>query len=286
MINIDKVRKWTVRFSPLEEFSTLPKPEMIVEEVEGASYFMPQYSVESLPPDLGGQLTLTLEGEGRLKVGKKEYICSRNTAFLYRECDKEVSYFHPGNKYPPWRFIWINFTGRTSELLIKEINEKYGYFFSGTDELKMRLKEFEIYSGATLFQSPLERAHLIFELLDLLCRSSRERQTSDPGKRIVQEVRNELNKSVREHLNITILAKKLAISREHLSKTFHQTTGQTLMDYCRQQKLKDALNLLLKSSLSCKEIALLCHFNSYSSFYRSFLREYKASPEDFRKNRR
>ena len=61
------------------------------------------------------------------------------------------------------------------------------------------------------------------------------------------------------------------------------TGCKSLQDYREEQRLNEALTLLLKSNISCKEIATLCHYGSYSSFFRSFKKNYNMSPEEFRK---
>lgn len=41
---------------------------------------------------------------------------------------------------------------------------------------------------------------------------------------------------------------------EYLSRNFYATTMQTVYNYRTEHKLSEALNLLLKSNFSCKEI--------------------------------
>ncbi len=135
-----------------------------------------------------------------------------------------------------------------------------------------------------MFCSPLEGAELFFYLLQLLCEKSVDGKQYAPEKRFVRNVQNEIGQAFGESLSTSNLAKKIGISREHLSKKFHAETGRTLRDYRAEQRLSQALSLLIKSNLSCKEIAQLCHYGSYSSFYRSFMRYYKVSPEEFRKS--
>lgn len=284
MFDIEKVRKWTVHFASTQGMTDMPYPNMVVEEVEGEGYRIPQYSAENIPPEIGGQITLTLSGEGRLWVKGQEFKLIPGTAFLYRDCDPAVAYYSPKKMPEPWCFIWINFMGIIAEKLIAEINHNYGYFFDlrQDDGLKTRLLEFKKYAGATLFQTPLEGAKLMFDLLNLLCRSTEKNLIIQNRNHLIREVQEDINKSYDERISSTLLAKKMGVSREHLSKIFHEETGQTLVDYRRKQRLKKALNLLLKSNLSCKEIARHCNFGSYSSFFRAFVKEFHQSPEIFR----
>ena len=286
MIDIDKVRLWSVYFSRMQVLTTMPYPSMVVEEVEKKGYRMPQYSPAGIPPEVGGQITLTLSGRGILSVNGTTFVCTPGTAFLYRDSDPSVSYYYPADGTEDWRFVWINFMGEASSAVIEEVNRLYGYFFKlGPDsELEKELLSYRQWSGRNMFYSPLEGAELFFYLLQLLCEKSVDGKQYAPEKRFVRNVQNEIGQAFGESLSTSNLAKKIGISREHLSKKFHAETGRTLRDYRAEQRLSQALSLLIKSNLSCKEIAQLCHYGSYSSFYRSFMRYYKVSPEEFRKS--
>lgn len=85
-----------------------------------------------------------------------------------------------------------------------------------------------------------------------------------------------------EAVRAVTLAKRLGITRGHLSASFRMKTGRTLRDYREELRLQEALTLLLKSNLTCKEIASLSHYGSYSSFFRAFKKKYLVSPEMFR----
>lgn len=284
MINVDKVRLWKVRFVRAIQFKEMPYPSIVVEEVEEQGYRIPQVPHRSIPLEIGGQITVTLEGKGVLQVGEKKFDCLPGTAFLYRHSDPSVTYYFPRNGREKWRFVWINFMGEASGRIISEINATYGYHFhvGGQSRLEKRLMSYSKYAGATFSQSPLEAAQMVFEMLQSLCQPL-ERQFDLPRKsRQVRDLQSEIQNAFNESLTTATLAKKLGITREHLSKTFRAKTGRTFQDYREEQRLNEALTLLLKSNLSCKEIAVLCHYGSYSSFFRSFKKHYSVSPEVFR----
>lgn len=285
MINVDKVRLWNVRFSRDVPLEYMPYPYMIVEEVETKGYHMPLFSPQIIPADVGGQITITLEGRGILKVGKQKFECVPGTAFLYRDNDPEVSYYFPADSRNKWRFVWINFMGESSNNIISEINRIYGYHFSigKNSELEKKLLSYHKFAGSTFLQNSLDAAQMFFELLGMLCQPNDKKLNWTPQNHQIADVQNEIQTAFAESLTISALAKKLGISREHLSKKFHMQTGRTLQDYREEQRLNEALTLLLKSNISCKEIATLCHYGSYSSFFRSFKKHYNISPEEFRK---
>ena len=124
MIDVEKVRRWIVNFSCLHPMASLPFPQMLVYEQEGADYLIPLYDVKSLPPESGGQLTLTIGGCGQLIAGGEKYDLRPGNAFLYRHRDDGVRYFTAKDSEEPWRFIWISFGGVSADRLIAEINAR------------------------------------------------------------------------------------------------------------------------------------------------------------------
>ena len=286
MIDISKVRKWNVRFNCYPEIGSLPFPDIIVEEQEDFGYQMPQCCPTNIPPEIGAQITVTLSGRGIFSVGKKQYDCLPGTAFCYRHCDPKIAYRTANNS--KWNFIWINFCGISAERLIAEINRNYGYFFSlgKNSKLEQTLMDYQRVAGSSLRLSPWEGAKIVLDIVEMLCGEANENLRISPGARLVKEVKEVCQRSFSEPLTGEYLARKIGVSREHLSKTFHQETGVQLRDYLSEQRLNEALSLLLKSNLSCKEIATICHYGSYSAFFRTFRKVYGVSPEEFRKGKK
>lgn len=286
MIDISKVRKWTVRFSSFPVLETLPFPEIIVEETEPADYRMPQCDPAHIPPEIGAQITVTLSGRGVFSVGSKQYDCLPGTAFCYRHCDPNVSYHTAPNCM--WRFLWVNFYGIASERLIAEINHNFGYFFplGRNNPLEQCLLDYQRYANSSLRLSPWDGANVVLDMIKILLAGDGDGSRISPGAKLVNEVKEACRKSFGEPLTGESLARKIGVSREHLSKTFHQETGIQLRDYLFDQRLNEALSLLLKSNLSCKEIASICHYGSYSAFFRTFRKVYGVSPDEFRKGKK
>ncbi|MBE6366831.1 MAG: helix-turn-helix domain-containing protein [Lentisphaerae bacterium] len=285
MLELDKIRLRSVFFSAETTCQSLPCPATVVEEVQGQGYRMPLTNPYNIPKSVGGQLTFTLSGCGILKVGSKEFECRPGTAFLYSDSDPQVAYYVPECSKKRWHFIWINFTGESSENLIREINSAYGYFFANPNPaLEKILTDYLQYAGATLFISQLEGAKIFFDLVNELGCGSSSTSTRNSSQSICQEVKNEIASAFYESISTSSLARRIGVSREHMSRIFHKETGRTLRNFRAEQQLGAAMNLLLKSNCSCKEIAQYCNYGSYSSFYRAFMAVYHISPEAFRKN--
>ena len=281
MIDIQKVRKWVVKFSCQERLTTLPFPAILVGEEEESGYEIAGSS--SIPQSEGGQLTLTLSGRGVLYAHGERFYCMPGSAFLYRRCDPHVYYKFDESQNEPWNFVWIQFVGNASSQLIAELNARYGYFFNPGENslLAHELCKFQKHSGTLLAMSAPEGCRWIMELSEALIDPALQRKTLN-RRHIVDNIQRKLSESTADKLSITELAHQFGISREHLSRTFHQTTGQTLKDFKNAERLQHALELLQHTNLSCKEIAQRCRFGSYSSFYRTIKDAFNQTPEALR----
>ena len=284
MLNVDKIRLWHVQFIRNLHMNTMPYPSMIVEELEEPGYHMPQFAPTRIPVESGGQITVTLAGRGILNVGKRKFDCLPGTAFLYQDRDPDVSYCCPSDGEGKWRFIWINFMGEAASRIIAETNEIYGYHFyvGKNSRIENALTGYRKYAGTTFLQSPWEAAVMFSEMLSALCCPEERKFKQTRKSRQMLDIQTEIRNAFNESLTTAMLAKRLGITRGHLSASFRMKTGRTLRDYREELRLQEALTLLLKSNLTCKEIASLSHYGSYSSFFRAFKKKYLVSPEMFR----
>lgn len=80
-----------------------------------------------------------------------------------------------------------------------------------------------------------------------------------------------LNQHLQEPVTLDQLSEQFFISKHHLNKVFRRATGTTVMDYLLRKRISAAQQYLI-NGCSTKEAALLCGFNDYSAFYRSYVR--------------
>lgn len=89
----------------------------------------------------------------------------------------------------------------------------------------------------------------------------------------------------REKLSLGDVAKEVELSRERLSRLFHESLGITFSDYLCQVRLGHARKLLYSSGESVTEIAYASGFQSLSQFNRSFRSVEGLSPTQYRKKK-
>ena len=86
----------------------------------------------------------------------------------------------------------------------------------------------------------------------------------------------------REKIDCRLVARELGYHPNYLNTVIRDTTGMTLHEYIIRTRLKLALDLLLHTRLSGKEIADRCGWHDYSNFYRIFKERFAHSPQEVR----
>ena len=279
--DFEKIRLWQTHFSVLRAFVNLPIPELVVNEVQTSPHYCldGRYRFED-----GSQLVITLSGEGRLRVKDSEYVLCSGKAFLHNHNDHDVCYFYPPCGTEKWNFLWFAFYGGNSAELVSEINRNYGYLFDVECDsaLVNMLKEYKKYTSEVQILSPMEGAQLVYDILALLCKEPDENCRPASSSALIGEIQSLINYDPSAELQTEKLAERFNISREHLSRIFCQETGTSLHEYIIRIRLKMAVNLLLQTRLSSKEIADRCGWKDYSNFYRIFKQRFKCPPLQLR----
>lgn len=88
----------------------------------------------------------------------------------------------------------------------------------------------------------------------------------------------------REELSLADVASAVDLSRERLSRLFHETLGITFSEYLIQVRLASARQRLSGSDAPITEVAFESGFQSLSQFNRNFAKYEGRSPREFRKS--
>ncbi len=111
-------------------------------------------------------------------------------------------------------------------------------------------------------------------------------RTSQPLRLAVQWIRQALDETPEEKIELAEIAHAASISEKHLCRLFKQATGFSPMQTVRLLRLQTAVMLLSRSQLTMSEIAERCGFASQSYFTRAFGETYGVSPSTVRKQAR
>ena len=125
---------------------------------------------------------------------------------------------------------------------------------------------------------------LSYELLAYSARlADRPRPLSPPGSRLPEEAAAYIALHLEDDLTLKSVSAHFGVSREHLSRVFHQHFGVTYQRYVLSRRIASARQLLMgNESLSLLDIALAVGFESHSSFSRVFRQHEGVPPSQFR----
>jgi AraC family transcriptional regulator len=102
---------------------------------------------------------------------------------------------------------------------------------------------------------------------------------------LLENVLIDIEKGVKEGINLNTLAEKYALSERHLRRLFKFAFKQTLAGYIRSRKLVISLDDLLKTNSTLFDIALEYGFEYEQSYRRAFKHEFGITPGEYRKAR-
>jgi AraC family transcriptional regulator len=100
---------------------------------------------------------------------------------------------------------------------------------------------------------------------------------------LLENVLIDIEKGVKEGINLNTLAEKYALSERHLRRLFKFAFKQTLAGYIRSRRLAVSLDDLLKTNSTLFDIALDYGFEYEQSYRRAFKHEFGITPGEYRK---
>ncbi len=111
------------------------------------------------------------------------------------------------------------------------------------------------------------------------------KSTGDNSSVIIESAFDWYRLNLLKSPNIEDISKGLNIPVSHLRRIFRAKLNQTPTQAFRRLALDEACKMMVKSSLSLKEIASRCGFARYAHFYRAFQCQFRVPPVDWRENR-
>ena len=279
-----KVRIWEVRFQTTRPLETFPMPHEIVLERQTSLHYHLEGSTR---PKTLTQLVVTLEGEGAFRYGDTVYPLTPGKGFMCMLGDPQSAYFYPGHARKPWIFLWMDFSGETAVRMVEELSSLYGHVFDlPLDSGLIRyLKSFRNQRRSIRFVSPTEGARIVCDVLALLGENLERKDIDSPGNRLVQAAQAAISKNLDRTWNLSDIAARLKVSREHLTRIFRDRTGMTPQEFAAEERMQFAVRLLRDSFQSCEEIAEQTGYSSAVSFNRAFRRRFGYSPMQYRKSK-
>ncbi len=180
-------------------------------------------------------------------------ICNLNfTGDFYSSLTK----YHPQNPF----------------IMANQLHRDIPYAFHGL------LDEFREDQNATVFQSFIQ---IILSRLVPVCVLEKNDVAEALG--LTSQIAQTIADSFTEAVSLDWLAKRLGISKYHLSHLFAKVMGTDFRDYVNSFRIDYALQLIRSTEKSMNEIAFTTGFESQRSFNRVFRKKFGVPPIHFRR---
>jgi AraC-like DNA-binding protein len=190
------------------------------------------------------------------------------------------AYFYPPGARAPWVFAWMDIKG--AEELWTWLRKSFGSVVAldpSGPAIALVRKIAPRYEQTT-FRDRFESSELVFQFLMELLRELTGSTLREGSS--IHYARHYIDDHHQRPLNVKELAGKVGLSREHFSREFVATMGQSPGAYLRERRLQTAELLLRQSSESVSAISRLSGFASASHFCRAFRAKKGCSPQAYR----
>lgn len=274
--------EWQATFQTLRAISAFPRPVVIASESRrDTTYHL--VGRRRTEPYLVFQYTLS--GSGVFKNASGASDVPPGSGFLCEVSAKDIEYFYPAGADEPWIFVYFSFAGPTAVEMVREMVNRYGpiYRLDPGGETIRRLTSFEAFDGVARPLSAGDGARMVMNLLAALADSAHAELTVASGSMMVQNALQLIEDNLCTTMNVSDLADRLRISREHLTRVFAEHTGQPPYSYMLRRKMLLACRLLKHSSLTVGEITARLGYDQPSRLTRVFKSTIGMTPSQFRR---
>lgn len=222
----------------------------------------------------------TLSGQGVFCAGSKAHHLMPGKAFLVNSPSR-TRYHLPSSK--TWEFIYILYVGDMARHHTERIIRKHGHILdlprtSPPVELLFRLYE-ETCAGKT--HDKFSLSETTYRFLMELYRQLEPRDGIPSGiQRAIWHMEQEYQNPL---LSLDTVAEKAGLSSFYFTRLFRKHAGVSPYAYLQDFRMNKAMDLLISTGMSVKEISRLTGYSDYSYFCRAFRKQFGTTPNSSRK---
>ena len=230
----------------------------------------------------------TLGGAGMFRNACGTFRVPAGSGFLMEVADPAVEYGYPPDETDPWRFIYVEFMGGNVRETVREYLDAYGPIFRLPLDAAVIRRILGFGQGMITTRSidAIIGARVVTELLMALGRSARRDQENRSHSELIRRALAIIRSNLGAPINATRLARRLNVSREHLSRVFRKELHRSPYAFILHQRLRMACHLLQTTDKTHIEIARETGFGSEVHFAQIFKKKLKMTPKEFRRGRR
>ncbi|HEY5892619.1 MAG TPA: AraC family transcriptional regulator [Chthoniobacterales bacterium] len=226
----------------------------------------------------------TLAGEGRLRVGTKEWALKPGDAMAVHFPD-DNRYWLPAKSHE-WKFIFVSLHGREVMRFWKFIEKGLGPRFPlPPDAPAIRCAARIVKAGLeNTIPNAFVASSLAYELIAHLAAEVRRPVSAEAALPALKRAQKLAEQNLASPPTVDALAEAAGLSRFHFSRLFTQQFGTSPAAWVLDLRLKEAARLLRSTSLPLKEIASQCGFPDVNYLGKAFRTRVGLPPAAYRRS--
>ncbi len=237
-----------------------------------------------------------LEGNVSLRIDGIEYPLKAGHMVLIPPGVSHQAVIHD-TQIPYRRFVfWVSvsfytkLSGESGDYVyLMRKAEKEGQYISCHDPISFNAMQSKIFRlieeiHSERFGKTAQLSLCVQDLLLHLNRTAYEKEhpnTADKEQGLYRHLLQYIETHLDEDLTLDSLARQFYVSKYHIAHVFKENLGLSVHRYITKKRLamcRDAIS----GHQEIGEACLLCGFKDYSSFFRSFKKEYGMSPREYK----
>lgn len=237
-----------------------------------------------------------LEGNVSIRIGGTEYPLKTGNMVLIPPGVSHQAVIH-NTDIPYRRFVfWISesFYAKLSAesedyVYLMQKAQKNGRYISCYDMISFNALQSKIFRlieeiHSERFGKTAQITLCVQDLLLHLNRTAYEQahpNTADKEQGLYKHLLQYIETHIDEELSLDSLARKFYVSKYHIAHVFKENLGLSVHRYITKKRLSLCRDAILGHQ-EIGEACLMCGFKDYSSFFRSFKKEYGMSPKEYK----
>lgn len=260
--------------------NTYRADEQTVEAASNENFFLHNHEEYEIYMFLEGDSKYIVEGNfytlnpGDMIIIRKQEMhrVFHNTPTLYRRFVLMISpEFFKQKNCPEYEAVFLSDFQKNGNKINADIVHSSGLY-----NAILRYKKYS--DDYKIINTPITDSS-ITEILYILNKISSFSYADDTNTTI-KEIIAYINNNFTSDISLDVLSNNFFISKYYLCRVFRKSTGLTVQNYIRQKRLGYARELHLAGK-NLTEASMLAGFGDYSSFYRTYIKEYGSSPSSF-----